>query len=115
MRRLLFVTVAGCRGGFDTAGALNTASKDTVGKARNQRVAGRDLGGGADDVAVLVEDQGIAAVKDGERRKRVQLGVERGKCFVLSMKQALNISAQMVQPSLEAVAGLGKCLSWVVT
>lgn len=98
----------GCRGGFDATG------EGAVGKARYERVAGGDLVGGANDIALLIEDQCIAAVENGERRKGVQLGVERRKSVFMGLEQALGSAVQVVPACLQAFAGLGECLAGVV-
>ena len=58
----------GC--GFDAAG------ERAVGQTSGDLIAGSELRGGADQCAVGVEYEGVAAVEDGERRKRVEARIE---------------------------------------
>ena len=60
------------RCGFDSAG------EGAIGQARREPVAGGELGGGADEAACVAEDQGVAAIEDGQWRERVKAGVEGG-------------------------------------
>jgi hypothetical protein len=63
---------------------------------------------------LCVEDQGVAAVEHGERRKGMQAGVERAKGPGMGVEQVLDSAMEVVAASLEALAGLGKRLARVV-
>ena len=70
--------------------------------------------GGADEGAVGREDQGIAAVEDGEGRERVEAGVNSADADGGAAKSAFERTVDAGAQCLEAFAGTGERLAWIV-
>ena len=57
---------AGGRGVSAAGRCFHAAGEGAIGQAGREPVAGRELGGGADEAACVAEDQGVTAIENGE-------------------------------------------------
>ena len=72
------------------------------------------LGGGADENAVGVEDEGIAAVEDGDGGKRVQAGIEGLELGAALVEQTLRGVQQADAAGGEVLLGMREALAGIV-
>ena len=72
------------------------------------------MGSGADEGAVGAEDKGVAAVEDGERRERVEAGVEGADADGGAAQRAVEGAVDTGAEGLKAFAGLGEGLAGIV-
>ena len=72
------------------------------------------MSGGADERAFSGEDEGVAAVEDGEGRERVEAGVERADADGGAAEGALEGAVDAGAEGLEVFAGLGEGLAGIV-
>ena len=95
-------------GGFDATG------KGAVGEAGGELIARCELGGRSDEAALGGEDEGVAAVEDGEGRERVEAGVESADTDGGALQGAFERTIEAGAKGEEAFAGLGKRLAGIV-
>ena len=69
---------------------FHSAGEGAVGQARREPIASGELGGGADEAACVAEDQGVAAIEDGQRRERVKAGFESAEVGGGGVNEALD-------------------------
>ncbi len=96
------------RCGFDAAG------EGSVREARGDFVAGGNLCRGANQRALGGENQGVAAVEDGQGRERVEAGVEGADADGGALQGAFEGAVEAGAAGLEALAGLGEALAGIV-
>ena len=77
-------------------------------------ITGVELSCGADDAAIGVEHQGVAAVEDGERREGVKACVERTERGSIGVEKMVDAAMEMIVEVLEATAGGGEGLARIV-
>ena len=70
--------------------------------------------GGTDEGAVGAEDEGVAAVEDGEGRERVEAGVDGADADGGAAEGALEGAVDAGAEGLEAFAGFGEGLAGIV-
>ena len=73
-----------------------------------------DLCGGADERAVGVEDEGVAAVEDGERRQRVQAGIEGLEPGAVLVEESFRGVEQSDAAGGKVLLGVGQALARIV-
>jgi len=95
-------------------GGFYAAGEGPIGKAGDEFVAGGELSNRADDEARGIEDQGIAAVEDGKRGKRVEAAIEGAEAGSVGMNQAVQRAVEANAASQKVLAGLGQRPAWIV-